>query len=74
MLMHVETEVVYSTASDYPMTKRRHAGLRCPSETDLASSMGDLSPSSSGKQMIEEDDDQGSIEGRGGRLFWSNRR
>ena len=74
VLMHVQTEVVYSTASDYPMTKRRHAGLRCPSETDLASSMGDLSPSSSGKQMIEDDYDHESVEGRGGRLFWSDRR
>jgi hypothetical protein len=69
--MHVQTEVAYSTASDYPMTKRRHAGLRCPSDADLASSGGETSPSRSDKRILDFESDI--VDGRGGRLFWSNR-
>ena len=69
--MHVQTEVVYSTASDYPMTKRRHAGLRCPSDTDLSSTAGNSSPGNSSKFRSGVEPD--SLPGSGAKLFWSER-
>jgi hypothetical protein len=66
--MLVQTEVVYSEASDYPLTKLRHPGLRCPSDTDLSSM---ASPGAS--ERFKTDGEIDSLHGSGAKLFWSDR-
>lgn len=70
--MHVQTEVVYSDADRYyHANKRRHAGLRCPSETDL-SSVGNSTPGTIDR-FKHVDVEMDSLNGNSSRLFWSNR-
>ncbi|KAH8081386.1 hypothetical protein HD553DRAFT_325428 [Filobasidium floriforme] len=66
--MHVETQVVYERGSDYPLTKLRHPGLRCPSDTDLSSM---ASPGAS--ERFKADGEMDSLHGSGAKLFWSDR-
>jgi hypothetical protein len=66
--MHVETQVVYERGSDYPLTKLRHPGLRCPSDTDLSSV---ASPGAS--ERFKADGEMDSLHGSGAKLFWSDR-